>query len=55
VHAFLNKPQNKKVIDLLKMGLSGRDAAKAAEVHYNTVTKIKKLAFPKGLNAAKVG
>ena len=54
VYAFLNKPQNKKVIDLLKMGLSGRDAAKAAEVHYNTVTKIKKLAFPNGLKLAKV-
>ncbi len=49
VRTFLNKPQNKKVIDLLKMGLSGRDAAGAAKVHYNTVTKIKKLAFPNGI------
>jgi DNA invertase Pin-like site-specific DNA recombinase len=53
VHTFLNKTKNKKVIELLKKGLSGRDAAKAAEVHYNTVTKIKKLAFPNGLNNNK--
>ncbi|PQJ12634.1 transposase [Flavipsychrobacter stenotrophus] len=50
VHAFLNKPQNKKVIDLLKLGLSAKDAASAAKVHANTVTKIKKHAFPKGAN-----
>jgi len=53
VHSFLNKPQNKKVIDLLKKGLNGRDAAKAAEVHYNTVTKIKKLAFPHGIKVVE--
>ena len=42
---FLSKPQNKKVIDLLKKGLTCKDAAKAADVHQNTVTKIKRLAF----------
>lgn len=50
VHTFLNKPQNKKVIDLLKKGVNGRQAAKAADVHYNTVTKIKKLAFRDGVD-----
>jgi DNA invertase Pin-like site-specific DNA recombinase len=42
---FLSKPKNKKVLELLKMGVKAVDAAKAAEVHINTVTKIKKLAF----------
>jgi DNA invertase Pin-like site-specific DNA recombinase len=48
VRTFLSKPKNQKVIDLLKKGLNGRDAAAAAKVHYNTVTKIKKLAFQQG-------
>jgi len=47
VQTFLNKPKNKKVIDLLKKDLTCKDAAAAAKVHVNTVTKIKKLAFQK--------
>jgi DNA invertase Pin-like site-specific DNA recombinase len=47
---FLSKPQNKKALELLKMGVKAVDVAKAAEVHVNTVTKIKKL----GLNAQEL-
>lgn len=42
---FLSKPKNKKALELLKMGVKAVDAARAAEVHINTVTKIKKLGF----------
>ena len=40
---FLSKPKNKKALQLLKMGLKAVDVAKAAGVHINTVSKIKKL------------
>ena len=40
---FLSKPKNKKALELLKMGVKAVDVAKAAEVHINTVTKIKKI------------
>ncbi len=43
---FLEKTQNKKVIEYLKKGYKCKEAAKLAGVHINTVTKIKKLAFP---------
>ncbi len=49
---FLSKPQNKKVIELLKKDLTCKDAAAAAKVHVNTVTKIKKLAFKNDLKIA---
>lgn len=42
---FLGKTQNKKVLDYLKKGYKCKEAAKLAGVHYNTVTKIKKLGF----------
>jgi len=44
---FLEKPQNKKVIEYLKKGYNCKEAAQLSSVHINTVTKIKKLAFPK--------
>lgn len=40
---FLSKPKNKKALELLKMGVKAVDAAKAADVHINTITKIKRL------------
>jgi DNA invertase Pin-like site-specific DNA recombinase len=45
VHAFLNKPKNKKALDFIKKGYKLTEAAKLANVHINTMTKIKKLAF----------
>lgn len=45
VHKFLSKPKNKKALEYLKKGYKLREAAKLAEVHINTMTKIKKLAF----------
>lgn len=44
---FLEKPQNKKVLDYLKKGYKCKEAAQLSGVHINTVTKIKKLAFPR--------
>ena len=41
--AFLSKPKNKKALELLKKGLKAVDVSKAAGVHINTITKIKKL------------
>ena len=40
---FLSKEKNKKVMEYLKKGYKGVEAAKLAGVHINTVTKIKKL------------
>ena len=40
---FLSKEKNKKVLEYLKKGYKGTEAAKLAGVHINTVTKIKKL------------
>ena len=45
VHAFLNKPKNKKALEYIKKGYKLTEAAKLANVHINTMTKIKKLAF----------
>ena len=43
VLAFLSKGKNKKALEYLKKGYKAIEAAKLAEVHLNTVTKIKKL------------
>jgi len=45
VHAFLDKPKNKKALEYIKKGYKLTEAAKLANVHINTMTKIKKLAF----------
>ena len=45
---FLEKPQNKKVLGFLKKGYKCKEAAVLADVHYNTVTKIRKLGFMNG-------
>jgi len=47
VYTFLNKPKNKKALDFIKKGYKLTEAAKLANVHINTMTKIKKLAFSK--------
>jgi len=39
---FLSKEKNKKVVDYLKKGYKGTEAAKLSGVHINTVCKIKK-------------
>jgi len=41
--SFLNKPKNKKALELLKKGYKGSEICKIAGVHQNTVSKIKKL------------
>jgi len=45
VHTFLDKPKNKKALEYIKKGFKLTEAAKLADVHINTMTKIKKLAF----------
>jgi len=45
VHAFLDKPKNKKALEYIKKGYKLTEAAKLADVHINTMTKIKKIAF----------
>ena len=45
VHAFLDKPKNKKALEYIKKGYKLSEAAKLSGVHINTMTKIKKLAF----------
>jgi DNA invertase Pin-like site-specific DNA recombinase len=45
---FLEKPQNKKVFDFLKKDYKCKEAAVLTDVHYNTVTKIRKLGFMNG-------
>ncbi|GGE15361.1 recombinase family protein [Psychroflexus salis] len=40
---FLNKPKNKKALDLIKKGYKNVEVAKIVGIHPNTVTKIKKL------------
>lgn len=42
VLTFLSKDKNKKVVEYLKKGYKGSEAAKLAGVHINTVCKIKK-------------
>jgi DNA invertase Pin-like site-specific DNA recombinase len=46
VHKFLDKPKNKKALEYIKKGYKLTEAAKLSGVHINTMTKIKKLAFP---------
>lgn len=40
---FLSKEKNKKALEYLKKGYKANEAAKLADVHINTITKIKKL------------
>jgi len=47
VHAFLDKPKNKKALEYIKKGYKLTEAAKLSDVHINTMTKIKRLAFAK--------
>lgn len=42
VFSFLSKEKNKKALEYLKKGYKAIEAAKLADVHINTVTKIKK-------------
>ena len=46
VHKFLDKPKNKKALEYIRKGYKLTEAAKLSGVHINTMTKIKKLAFP---------
>jgi DNA invertase Pin-like site-specific DNA recombinase len=41
---FLSKPKNAKAIDYIKKGYKNVEVAKIVGVHFNTVTKIKKVA-----------
>ena len=41
---FLSKPKNAKAIDYLKKGYKNVEVAKIVGIHYNTITKIKKIA-----------
>jgi DNA invertase Pin-like site-specific DNA recombinase len=40
---FLSKPKNAKAIDYIKKGYKNIEVAKIVGIHYNTVTKIRKL------------
>ena len=40
---FLNKPINKKAVDLLEKGYKLSEVAKITELHPNTLTKINKI------------
>jgi DNA invertase Pin-like site-specific DNA recombinase len=44
---FVNKPANKKAIELMRLHptLNNRQVAELSGIHYNTITKIRKLAF----------
>lgn len=42
---FLSKPKNKEALNYLKKGYSHRDVSTLTGIHYNTVTKIKKIAL----------
>jgi DNA invertase Pin-like site-specific DNA recombinase len=41
---FLSKPKNAKAIDYIKKGYKNVEVAKIVGIHYNTITKIKKIA-----------
>ena len=41
---FLSKPKNAKAIDYLKKGYKNVEVAKIVGIHYNTITKIKRIA-----------
>ena len=45
VYKFLSKPKNLKALEYIKKGYKNVEVAKIVELHYNTVTKIKKLKF----------
>ncbi|MBZ9779847.1 recombinase family protein [Psychroflexus sp. CAK8W] len=40
---FLNKPKNKKAIELIKKGYKNIEVSKVVGLHLNTITKIKKI------------
>ncbi len=41
---FLSKPKNAKAIDYIKKGYKNVEVAKIVGIHYNTITKIRKIA-----------
>lgn len=41
---FLSKPKNSKAIEYIKKGYKNVEVAKIVGIHYNTITKIKKIA-----------
>ena len=41
---FLSKPKNSKALEYIKKGYKNVEVAKIVGVHFNTVTKIKKIA-----------
>jgi len=43
VYKFLSKPKNLKALEYIKKGYKNVEVAKIVGLHYNTVTKIKKL------------
>jgi DNA invertase Pin-like site-specific DNA recombinase len=43
VYKFLSKPKNLKALEYIKKGYKNVEVAKIVGIHYNTVTKIKKL------------
>jgi len=45
VYKFLSKPKNLKALEYIKKGYKNVEVAKIVGLHYNTVTKIKKLKF----------
>jgi len=47
VYKFLSKPKNLKALEYIKKGYKNVEVAKIVGLHYNTVTKIKKLKFEK--------
>lgn len=47
VHAFLDKPKNRKALEYIKKGYKLKEAATLAGVHINTMTKIRKLGLAK--------
>ena len=42
---FLNKPQNKKIVDYLNKGWSMREIAKQLDTSTNTILKVKKISI----------
>lgn len=50
VLVFLNKPKNKRVLELLNKGYKGTEISKIVGVHVNTITKVKKLCSLKSVN-----
>lgn len=45
IYKFLSKPKNLKALEYIKKGYKNVEVAKIVGLHYNTVTKIKKLKF----------